>query len=321
MKTVLVLGATGGIGGETARALRAHGWQVRGLARKRRHGDGIDWRVGDALDGAAVSAAADGVDAIVHAVNPPGYRDWDRHVLPMLDNSIAAALANDARLALPGTIYNFDVRATPVAFPDSPQQPNTRKGAIRRAMELRLSETPGLRALVLRAGDYFGPRPGNSWLSQGMIAPGRPVRSIMVPGRRGVGHAWAYLPDVGEAFARLLDREADLPAFVRHHFAGHWDAAGDGFAKAVATAAGRPDARIWRMPWALLPVAGLFSPTIREMAEMRDFWEHPLRLDNASLTAAIGAEPHTPLGTALGTTLEALGCSAIHSPMANPASA
>ena len=40
-KTVLVLGASGGVGGETARALIAHGWTVRGLTRSPRDGDGI----------------------------------------------------------------------------------------------------------------------------------------------------------------------------------------------------------------------------------------------------------------------------------------
>ena len=75
----------------------------------------IEWTRGDAMDRDAVVRAGEGADAILHAVNPPGYRNWGRVVLPMLDNSIAAALANGARLALPGTIYNYDVRGTPGA--------------------------------------------------------------------------------------------------------------------------------------------------------------------------------------------------------------
>lgn len=183
-KTVLVLGATGGVGGETARALIARGWTVRGLTRSPREGDGIDWRIGDAMDRAAVLAAADGLDAIVHAVNPPGYLDWEKLAMPMLENSIAAARANDARLALPGTIYNYDPRTSPVIAPDSAQRPNTRKGAIRVAME-RAIEQSGVKAVILRAGDYFGPRPGNSWLSQGLVTPGKRVGRVMVPERAG----------------------------------------------------------------------------------------------------------------------------------------
>ncbi len=305
-KTVLVLGASGGVGGETARALIAHGWTVRGLTRSPRAGDGIEWRIGDAMDSDAVLAAAEGADAIVHAVNPPGYRDWERLVLPMLENSIAAARANDARLALPGTIYNYDPRESAVIAPGSAQRPNTRKGAIRVAME-RAIEQSGVKAVILRAGDYFGPRPGNSWLSQGLVTPGKPVGRVMVPGKAGVGHAWAYLPDVGEAFARLLDRSDDLPRFALYHFAGIWDDDGTRIPGAIGKAVGRP-IRTWRMPWAALPLVGLFNPTMKEMVEMRPFWEHPVRLDNDDLVAAIGSEPHTPLDVAMATSLTALGC-------------
>lgn len=306
-KTALVLGATGGVGGETARALVRRGWRVRALTRVPREGDGIEWVTGDAMDRDAVLRAAQDASVVVHAVNPPGYRNWARLALPMLDNSIAAARAGDARLALPGTIYNYDPASTPVAHPDSPQRPAARKGAIRVAMEARI-EASGARALVLRAGDFFGPRPGNSWLSQGMVTPGRPVTSVLVPGRRGAGHAWAYLPDVGEAFARLLDGDAGLPRFARHHFAGHWDSDGLGFARAVARAAGNPEARLRFMPWRLLPLIAPFNATMREMIEMEGYWRHPVQLDNGSLVAALGEEPHTPLDAALRTTLEALAC-------------
>jgi hypothetical protein len=39
------------------------------------------------------------------------------------------------------------------------------------------------------------------------------------------------------------------------------------------------------------------------MLEMRYLWQVPLQLDNEKLRAAIGAEPHTPIETALAATL------------------
>lgn len=308
-KTILVLGATGGVGGETARAMVRHGWQVRALARRvpANADPAIEWIAGDAMDRAAVVRAAAGADAILHAVNPPGYRNWAKLVLPMLDNSIAAALAGGARLTLPGTIYNYDPRSVAVATLETAQQPDSRKGAIRVAMERRLAETPGLRSLVLRCGDFFGARAGNNWLSQGMVTPCKPVRSVLYPGQRDVGHAWAYLPDVAETFARLLDRESELPDFARHHFAGHWTD-GAGFVAAIGEAAGRPGPKLRSFPWRLLPLIAPFNATMREMIEMEPYWRHPLRLDNAGLGVAIGPEPHTPLVQALRTTLAAIGC-------------
>ncbi|MBW8753779.1 MAG: NAD(P)H-binding protein [Sphingomonadales bacterium] len=306
-KTALVLGAGGGVGGETAHALVRHGWKVRGFARSPREGDGIDWYLGDAMKRRDVETAAEGVDVIVHAVNPPGYRNWAALVLPMIENSIAAAEANGARLALPGTIYNYDPRETPVARPDSPQNPGTHKGAIRAELEHRM-ETANIRSLILRCGDFFGPYTGNNWLAQGMIKPGQPVTSITTPGRKGIGHAWAYLPDVGEAFARLLDVEEALPRFARYHFGGYWDADGIGFAAAIARAAGRPELKPMGLPWMLLPLAAPFNATLRELIEMKPFWRHPIRLENRELIEAIGDEPHTPLDKALADTLRALEC-------------
>src|SRR5277367_6272122 len=191
--SVLVLGATGGIGGETARQLRDAGWDVRALQRRApnpgKQRDGITWIQGDALNSHDVLAAASGCSVIVHAVNPPGYRRWSELVLPMLDNTIAAASALGATIVLPGTIYNFGPDAFPVLTEESPQRPLTRKGAIRAEMERRLfaASNNGARVLIVRAGDFFGPQSGNNWFSQGLVTPGKPVTAVSYPGRPGVG--------------------------------------------------------------------------------------------------------------------------------------
>lgn len=193
-RTALILGATGGIGGESAVALARHGWKIRALSRSGQPaGDtsGWEWVQGDALDEASVLRAAEGTGAIVHAVNPPGYKNWDKLVLPMIDNTIQAARKSGARVMLPGTIYNYGSDAFPVLREDSPQRATTHKGKIRIALEKRLEDAAreGVRSLIVRFGDFFGPKPGNSWFSQGMIKSGKPAKSITYPGVRGVGHA------------------------------------------------------------------------------------------------------------------------------------
>ena len=90
------------------------------------------------MNAADVLRAAQGASLIVHAANPPGYRNWATEVLPMVDNSIAAAKAVGARIVLPGTVYNFGADAFPVLRENSPQHPSPRKGAIRVEMEKRL---------------------------------------------------------------------------------------------------------------------------------------------------------------------------------------
>ncbi|HVN46743.1 MAG TPA: SDR family oxidoreductase [Steroidobacteraceae bacterium] len=315
--SALVLGATGGIGGEVARQLRNGGWNVRALQRRapRRieQRDGMTWIRGDALHGHDVLGAANGCSVIVHAVNPPGYRRWSELVLPMLDNTIAAASAVGATIVLPGTVYNFGPDAFPRLTEESPQHPVTRKGAIRAEMERRLlaASSNGARVLIVRAGDFFGPQAGNSWFSQGLVKPGKPVTSVSNPGRRGVGHQWSYLPDVARTIIELLARRDSLEPFAALHMAGHWDADGSQMAEAIQRVVSRRTGRkprIAAFPWWLLTLASPFAATFREMREMRYLWRESVRMDNARLIATLGQEPHTPLDEAVEATLVGLGC-------------
>ncbi len=133
IKQVLVLGATGGVGSEIAKAFVAKGYTVNALARaKQATLAGISWIQGDALDSAAVLKAAEGCSIIVHAVNPPRYQNWDKLVLPMLDNTIAAAKHFSARIILPGTLYNFGSGTRDPLRESTEQRPSTRKGPINR---------------------------------------------------------------------------------------------------------------------------------------------------------------------------------------------
>ncbi|MDH7973521.1 NAD-dependent epimerase/dehydratase family protein [Sphingomonas sp. AR_OL41] len=312
-RTALVLGATGGIGGEVARRLVAAGWRVRALHRQAEPGsrkDGLSWIRGDAMKADDVAAATADASLVVHAVNPPGYRDWGRLVLPMLDNSIAAARANGARILLPGTVYNYGPDAFPDLTEDQPQRAATAKGRIRVEMEHRLAAVAasgGARVLIVRAGDFFGPRGGNNWFSHGLVAPGKRPRAITYPGKRGVGHQWAYLPDVAETMVRLVE-QVGLDDFATFHMAGHWDADGTAMIDAIRRALGDPAMRVARMPWGLMRLAAPFVPLLRELREMKYLWDQPVRLRNDRLVALLGSEPHTPLDHAVQQALAGLGC-------------
>ncbi|WP_374296099.1 NAD-dependent epimerase/dehydratase family protein [Sphingomonas sp.] len=311
-RTALILGATGGIGGAMARRLLARNWTVRALTRSdtAHLPEGCIGMRGDALTPKGVMAAAIGADVIVHAVNPPGYRDWETLVLPMLDSTLAAAKSSGARILLPGTVYNFGADAFSSIAEDAPQHPRTRKGAIRVELERRLevaADAGNAKVLIVRASDFFGPDAANNWFGQGLMAPGSRPRVIRNPGTRGVGHQWAFLPDVAETMARLLDWP-DLPAFARFHMDGHWDPDGRQMVEAIARVLGDPAVPIRPLPWWQLRLAALFATTPCELMEMRYLWQQPVRLANDRLLAELGQEPHTPLDEAVRVTLAGLGC-------------
>lgn len=247
-RTALIIGATGGFGGAVAQALATRGWHLRALhrdpERARRRTTlppAIDWVPGDAMRPGDVVRAAENAALVVHAANPPGYRHWRRRAVPMLANTIDAARRSGARILFPGNVYNFGPDAWPLVSEDSPQNPVSRKGAVRVEMEAMLAEAAdqGVRTLILRAGDFFGPHAPASWFETVMVRPGRAIRSVTWPGEGEAGHAFAYLPDMAEAAARLLEvDEARLARFETVNFGGHWCEPGIAFVHALARAGG-----------------------------------------------------------------------------------
>ncbi len=306
-RLALVIGATGAFGSHAVAALLRHGWRVRALARdpaaaraKTGAAMPIDWVKGDALDAPSVLAAAQGAALIVHAVNPPAYRNWGGTVLPMIDATIAAARTVGARILMPASVYNFAPDAGPAIGEDAPQTPVTRKGAIRVELETRLraASAAGTPVLILRAGDFFGAGGANSALDWLVLRrTGRPV-AMFRPGPGRIGRAFAYLPDLAETAARLLDRADALGAFEVFHFAGSFLTL-DELVASVRRATGRPDLPTLPFPWPVMRLMGLWNETLRELMEMRYLWRRPIGLANARLVAFLGEEPHTPLLTAL----------------------
>ena len=311
-KTALVLGATGGIGGEVARTLLARGWHVRALHRNPQPGraDGFDWRRGDAMSPADVIAAAEGAALIVHAVNPPGYRNWAKLVLPMLDSTHRRRQA--PRRDDPAAGHRLQLWPRRLPDPDrglaaAPAPPARARSASR----WRRACAPPPR-----------PRPGAGGARRRLLRPARRQQLVFArPGQAGAaapGHHRAgrprHRPPVGLPARRGRDDGAPRrggPAGAFRHLP-HGRPVGPGRhrddRRRSATVLGDPDLPVRRFPWPLVRLAQPVVPFFRELAEMRYLWQQPIRMDNRRLVEAIGAEPHTPLGQAVRATLAGLGC-------------
>lgn len=307
----LVVGAMGGIGSTMCARLLQEGWQVNGLARQSTRlpsSSTVNWYQGDALKPNDVVRASRDCEVILHAVNPPGYKHWDKWALPMLEATLEAAQQHKACVVVPGNIYNFDHLAGINIDEDMPQQPCSQKGHIRVMMEQRLEEfaDQGGQVILLRCGDFFGALSHSNWLHQAIASKGLHSSRLLNPSINDQGHQWAYLPDVAETMMQLILRRDSLPNFARFHMAGHWDKDGHQIteycAEVISQYTGkRPSIKAF--PWWAIQMLAPFHRTSKELLEMRYLWQHPLRLDNSRLLATLGTEPHTPWQQAVTETL------------------
>jgi nucleoside-diphosphate-sugar epimerase len=317
MNTVLVLGANGRFGQAATQAFAAAGWRV--LAQMRRAPVAALPAQAQACtaaltDTTALAAQAAGASVVVHAVNPI-YTRWDEEALPALQQGLDVAQRLGALFMLPGNVYNYGTQLPPLLLETTPEQPDTRKGELRVAMEqaMRRRAAQGLRSVVIRAGDFYGCGSG-SWIDQAIVkdlAKGK----LVYPGPLDLAHAWAYLPDLARAFVAVAEASSAapaLPAFQTLHFAGHTLTGREllaGLDTAAAALGLRPAGGFATggMPWGLIRAVGLVNPLWRELARMSYLWHRPHALDGSALQGAVHLPPATPLQQALIQTLLDLG--------------
>lgn len=231
LPVALILGLSGAIGGAIASSLEARGYRIRALSRHEpgttKHAFAVDRIKGDAVNKDNVVAASNGASLIVHVVNPPGYTKWREVGISMLRNTISAATVSGATILFHANVYVFSPTSGAVVSEATPKQPKTRKGQVRLEMEHLLADAAtsrGVRTIAVRAGDFFGPGVTGSWFPQALAKGGRSAKVLRDLSKPDVGHTWAYVPDLAETFARLVDRRETLAPYELFNFRGHWTA-------------------------------------------------------------------------------------------------
>lgn len=311
---VLILGARGRFGLAAARAFADAGWQVLGHMRPGAQvpaevaGDTrIQWLASDLYDSGALARAAGTADVVVHALSPQyTHKAWKAQALPMAEAAVEVTRALGATLMFMGNIYNFGKDMPGVLREDTPQRAQTVKGQIRIAIE-SLIQRSGVRAVVIRAGDFFGSGQG-TWFDQVVV---KDIRKgvFTYPGHRDIATAWAYLPDLARTFVAVAQKHAQLPAFEVLHFAGYqitaqqWLDAIRPIARAQGWVKSDAEVKFGRLPWPVITVGALFVPTWAALLEMRYLWGKAHALANDKLVALIGPEPHTRLESAVAQAL------------------
>jgi len=288
----VVFGATGGAGGALSEELVRQGRRVRGISRKGTEIAGAESVAADALDAEQAAAAAEGAAVVYHCVNP-GYTQWPE-LLPAVSRSIlAAAEAAGAKLVYADNLYAYGPVDGPLRedLPDAATGPKGRTRA-EVASELLAAHKAGrVRMTIGRASDYYGPGGLSSMTGEQalgrVVGGGRPVWT----GRLDQPHSFQFLPDLARALIVLADRdEADGGIWLIP--AGEPLTAQRFFDLAFEAAGRRTPAQVQAVSPALLAIAGLFSPILRELRETAYQFRGPLVVDSSKFDRAFpGLEP------------------------------
>ena len=290
----VVFGATGAIGGAVTGELLRDGRTVRAVSRTGWAPKGAQGVAADAADPAQAAAAAVGAAVVYHCASPP-YTKWPE-LFPALTRSIlGAAESSGAKLVFADNLYAYGPVDGPLRE-DLPAVARGRKGRVRveMAAELLGAYRDGrARVAIGRASDYYGPHGTGSVAGETVFGRILAGKKPLWPGRLDQPHTLQFLPDIARGLLVLADhREADGQVW-------HLPAAGpltaQQFFDMIAKAAGRPvPVHASTASPALLTVAGIFSPLLREMRETTYQFRAPFVIDASKFQAAFGPLEPTP---------------------------
>ena len=302
MERILVLGY-GPVG--AAIVAQGNGRNLRVAQRNRPEGTpaSVDFTACDVLDASSVRAAVEGVSQIVLTVGFAYDRavwraDWPRAVA----NVLAAAEAVGARLVFVDNLYMYGPQTAPL-HEDMPLTRFGAKPAVRAEITqvwMAAHRAGRVRVAAVRASDFYGPGVTLSHLGAtglAALAQGKPALLVVDPDQP---HDFAYVPDIARAVWSLLDApDADFGQ------AWHVPQARTCTTRQVlalgASVAGVA-LKLRRVPMSLLPVLGVFTPFMREMAEMRFQWDRPYRVDATKFSRRFWSDP-TPFEVGVARTI------------------
>ena len=279
--TTVVFGF-GACGQATVDALRARGGTVA-LAQRSLPPDlpnGVEFRPCDLLDAPAVLRAFAGAEQAVVTIGLPyDGRVWRDAWPKIMTNLVEACAATGARMVFVDNLYMMGPQRDPLRE-DMPLTNFGAKPAARSAVTriwMAAAAAGSARIAALRPPDFYGPGVTLSHIgSSGLVAvaQGKTATLIAPP---DTPHDFAYVPDIARAVVTLLDASDDA-------FGQAWNMpcaptrTPREILRLGADALGIP-LRLRAVPLGLLPLLGLVSPFLREVAEMRFTFDRPYRVD------------------------------------------
>jgi nucleoside-diphosphate-sugar epimerase len=295
----VVIGA-GPVGGATARELIAKGHRVEIVTRSGHSIEGATARRSDASDPQALAEIATGATAIVNCANPP-YTKWATTWPPLANSILIAAEKSGAALITMSNLYAHGPSHQTMNA-QTPLSSTGTKGRIRARMweDALAAHTSGrIRAAEVRSSDFFGPEVTDANMGARVVPNILQGKRVSLLGRTDVPHSFSYMPDVGRVVAHVASDESlwGRPWLVPSATMTQAQLVG-----ALSNAAGAKTPKIGTMPSAVLRLAGLVVPIMRELREVEYQFAAPFVVDATETEKLLGIHA-TPIKESAAATI------------------
>ena len=291
-----ILGANGTIGKVLAKELLHYTHQIRLVSRHPKKVNETDELfAADLTDATMVDKAVEG-SGIVYLVIGLDYNTkvWQDKWPKLMKATINACIKHKAKLVYFDNMYLYDIRAIGHMVEDSPINPQSKKGLVRKeiaAMLMKEVEAGKLTALIARAPDFYGPDNDRSFIMavvyKNLLKNKRPNWFIDATKK----HTFIYTPDAAKATAILgntpeaFNQVWHLPADDKSLTGDEWVAL---FNKEMNTSK-----KVMVLPMFMLKLLGIFIPLMREMPEMMYQYDRDYFFDSSKFKSHFNFIPTT----------------------------
>lgn len=266
-----LLGGNGTIGSVLAKELSKYTNKVRLVSRHpKKVNDSDELFPADLSDPAQVDKAIAGSEVVYLLVGfEYSIKVWQDKWPKLMRAVIDACIRHNAKLVFFDNVYPYDISAIGHMTEESPLNPPSRKGAVRKEiadMLMNAVKAGKLTALIARAADFYGPYNDKSFLIEltyKNILKGKKSNWLVDASKK---HSFTYTPDAAKATA-LLGNTPDAYNQVWHLPTDEHTLTGREMIALLTREMGVAN-KFSVLPVWMLKLIGLFVPFMRELPEM-----------------------------------------------------
>jgi nucleoside-diphosphate-sugar epimerase len=286
-----IIGSGGAIGTPLAKELTKYTNHIRLVSRNpKKVNDTDELYPADLQDPTTLDKAIAGSE-VVYVVVGFEYKlkIWQTTWPPFMHAVITACKKHGAKLVFFDNVYLYDRTAIPHMTEDSPVNPPSKKGVVRRQLhDMIMDEVKkgSLTALIARSADFYGPDNKASALSLMVAQNFLKGKKAQAFGNVDRIHNYTYTPDAGKATA-ILGNTTDAYGQVWHVPTTPAKLTNRQWIDMIAKQM-NVEPRVQAVPKWMLRILGLFIPIMREFPEMLYQYDQDYFFDSSKFEKRFG---------------------------------